>query len=58
MGSTPKQPKQAAVAAAPRQSALDIKKAQLESERDLFKRRGFAQTEKAGESGFLATVLG
>ena len=46
-------PKPEPVAAAARQSTLDIKRAQNDSQRDLLARFGAAQTTKAGETGSL-----
>jgi len=54
-------PKAAPVAAAPKQSALDIQKAQNDVEEDLIRRRGRASTIHAGETGqdsYQSSVLG
>lgn len=56
--SSPKPPKAAAVAAAPRQSAIDVTRAQYESAEELMRRRGALSTIRAGETGYASSVLG
>ena len=59
MGSA-KTPKQAAIAATPRQSAIDIQRSQDDSADELRRRRGFQASTFAGESGMYnaSSVLG
>jgi hypothetical protein len=56
MGSSPKTPKAAAVAAPAKQSSLDIKRTQAEEEKKLRNRFGYRSTIQGGGNGGNGTL--